>query len=396
MSLRLAVLVPFVVSLLRGCAAPAPVATTTASALRESVGVNLHLEYDDTPYADPRRTERALRLLGLAHVRDSAMRSGPAKAWRFSELAQAGMRFDLFVNANQASQIASVAHLAKDALGAVDLIEGPNEANHEAFDHHAAGDAVAVREYQKALFAGVRENPVLAGVPVANFTYWPPLVGRADWSNFHAYPGPSEPPARRLNWMRGMASAVQPPRSPDVCTESGYTTAGADSVSEETQAALTPVLILENFRTHVVRTYLYELFDEHPDPDTRRPDRENHFGLFRFDGRPKPAALSVARLMGILAENAEPVRGDLSRLGLSGRSLRSLEVARSDGARLTFAWWSDAQSVHGRPLTIHVPSGADIRMLDLVSGGGVMLKPGRRTILTGASPLVFVQTTPSA
>ena len=360
--------------------------------MRESVGVNLHLEYDNTPYADPERTRRALGLIGLTHVRDAAMRTGPDREPRFAALARAGGRFDLFVNRDLPAQLASVTRLVTATPGSVDLIEGPNEANHEPFGDAAGGDAAAAQSYQQRLSEAARRNPELSHIPVASFTYWPPLSGRADWANFHAYPDLKRDAAPQLAWMRTMAAAVQPQGSPVVCTEAGYTTAGSVSATEAQQAALTLDLLLENFRAHVTRTYLYELFDEHADSDAAKPERENHFGLFRVDGAPKPAAVALARFLHLLDAAPGPGRPALPiRVHPSGRGLRTLEITRTDGTRLTFAWWADAQAVTRRPLRAKVSGGPEVQWSDPATGEAGALRAGETTLMSGPGPLVFVQ-----
>ena len=320
------------------------------------------------------------------------MRSGPEREPRFTALARTGTRFDLFVNRDLPAQLAAISRLVDAAPGSVDLIEGPNEANHEPFAAAAGGDATAAQTYQHRLFEAARRTPELARIPVASFTYWPPLAGRADWSNFHAYPDLRRGVAPQLAWMRSMAAAVQPEGSPSVCTEAGFTTAGAAAASEPQQAALTLVLLLENFRAHVERTYLYELFDEHEDASAANLERENHFGLFRVDGAPKPAAVSLGRFMALLTD--APTANDpktSARLQLSGRALRTLEVSRNNGSRLTFTWWADAQNVARRALRVSVPEGQVVQVLDLVNGGARALGAGQTPLFAGASPVVFVQ-----
>jgi hypothetical protein len=49
---------------------PEPTTARPAHAFVESVGVNIHVTYTDTPYAAHERVLQALRDTGVRHVRD--------------------------------------------------------------------------------------------------------------------------------------------------------------------------------------------------------------------------------------------------------------------------------------------------------------------------------------
>jgi hypothetical protein len=49
----------------------------------------------------------------------------------------------------------------------------------------------------------------------------------------------------------------------------------------------------------VTRTYIYQLLDEGPDPTHKLP--EQHYGLFRSDHSPKPAAVAVHNVTSFLS-----------------------------------------------------------------------------------------------
>ena len=73
-----------------------------------------------------------------------------------------------------------------------------------------------------------------------------------------------------------------------MATETGYHTLarpGRAGVSEAAAAIYIPRLLLNNFAAGVKRTFLYELLDEGMSPH----DNEQHWGLVRYDGAPKPA-----------------------------------------------------------------------------------------------------------
>ena len=392
MTLRLALVIPLLVAAARSCGSAPPVTFADADVLRRSVGVNLHLEYDGTPYGDVSAARTALRFLAVTEARDAALRSGPERLSRFAEIADAGVHLDLFVSRDIPAQLASLHTLTVETPGAVASIEGPNEANHEPFADGVVGDVRAVQAFQARLYTQAHSTPGLAALPVVSFTYWPPLGGQADMANFHAYPSTSKAISPQLAWQRRLAAAVQPQGSPIVCTETGFTTGGADPISEAQQAELEPILLLENFRAGVRRTYLYELFDERDDRRAAAPDRENHWGLFRYDGRPKPAAYTIRRFMTLLQGAVPSVSNrptPRAWVKVSGRSLRVLRVQRADGVRLSFTWWPDAVYKPRRP--VDVSSHEGVQVIDLASGRETSLASGQSQAPSGASPLVFVQ-----
>ena len=389
MSFRWALIGPLVVATLRACSAPAPITTTSASALRDSVGVNLHLEYDATPYRNPASTLAAMRFLGVLNARDAALRNGAVSLQSFETVSRGGVRLNLFVNHDLETQVSLLERLAAVVSGSLATIEGPNEVNNEGYGGGAAGDSPRAQAYQARLYHAVHASIALSATPVLNFTDWPPRYGRADLANFHAYPSPKKPIAPQLALQRRLAAAVEPADMAVVCTETGFATEGAEPLDEELQAELEPILLLENFRAGVRTTYLYELYDELSGAQTR--DSSAGWGLFRFDGSPKPAAFALRRMLTLLAP-ARVQPGNRRPAGwatLSGSDLRTLRVDRDDGVRLTFAWWADAQARPLRPIGITTAAGG--RIVDLATGRETPLTAARLKVETGASPIVVVQ-----
>lgn len=389
MKLRLALIGVLVSAALRSCGAPPPMVDGKADAFRDSVGVNTHLGYEATPYSNAARTLAALRLLGITHVRDSALREGERTLPRYAALAQGGVKLDLFVNRNLDEQLSRVERLLARAPTGVQSLEGPNEANHEPFGEGARSGRRAAQAYQARLYRGVRASPELAQLPVYNLTYWPPLAGLADAGNFHVYPAHDQKIADVLSWQRRLAEAVQPRGSAVVCTETGLPTGGRGALTEQQQAESETILLLENFRARVAQTFLYELYDEQGGAPSAQSDREGRWGLFRFDGTPKPAAFAVGRLMEVLAPTpgAAAVSGR-APFAVRGPHLRSLRLRRRDGVQVTLVWRGDAGA---RAAPVEVTTlGPTAEMLNLATGEARRLGPGRNAVILAASPLAFI------
>jgi hypothetical protein len=334
--------------------------TRVASGQRflDSVGVQTHSTFFDTAYADTDAVIRAVTGLGIRHVRDG-VRTGPRNAVAVRALARLG-RTGVRLNLGPDVPLGDVAGL-DEALGIIrasllpytESIEGPNE-----LDAIAGPDWVArTRTQQRELFTRVKRDPALRRLPVlapsladnGNQAALGSLRGLADWANLHSYPG-GLPPSRGELGAELLAAREAVPGAPLAITETGYHNALAEHgrqppTSERAAAAYYPRLFLEAFSARVRRTYAYELVDEKPEPG--RIDQEQHFGLFRNDFSPKPAAESVRRLLA-LVRGPEP--GDRGDGGDSGgpRSLdldvrapapvRRLVLRRSDGRLLVLLW----------------------------------------------------------
>jgi len=326
-------------------------AFATAEEFVDSVGVNVHMSYNDTPYGDLEGVRAALKDLGVRHVRDGIEPDRPDQYRALRELGRDGLRATLIVGKPGTDDL--LARLLDVAAGEVrpvlEALEGPNE-------YDVAGDddwPASLREYQDELVDGARSR--LRGVPIVG----PSLVERgsfgklgdtgirADLGNIHPYPG-GQAPEPGIEDQLALAVAVSGDR-PVVATESGYHTAieaeeGQPPVSERAAGIYLPRLYLEYFRRGIVRTFAYELIDEFEDPGRTNP--EANFGLLRRDFSPKPAFAALANLMRLM----QPAAGGPPQTG-SGRpelrvegaveGIRQLLLERSDGAHL-LALWRDA------------------------------------------------------
>jgi hypothetical protein len=77
-------------------------------------------------------------------------------------------------------------------------------------------------------------------------------------------------------------------------------------VDEEHQAAMLINGWFDAAALGISRVYIYQLMDGQP--DEAAPNQENHFGLFRLDGSPKPAATAFRTLNELLADNGPQAR----------------------------------------------------------------------------------------
>ncbi|WP_299033034.1 hypothetical protein [uncultured Pseudokineococcus sp.] len=320
-------------------AAPSPVSARTVGAFLGSVGVNTHMTYTDTPYADHDAVLEVLDATGIRHIRDGLIPGREDEQVEFLHRLEAqGGCAQLIVGGDRVElgQVDDAVGVLESVPGVVTGVEGPNELDLSDLPDWADLAVAQQTLLHDSLLADVR----LRGLPLAG-----PSVGRPDafselgdlsalldLSNLHPYPGGRAPegavaPHRRA----GEAAAAD---APVVVTETGYHDAVVDDASqpgvpEDVEAVYLPRLLLDSFARGVTRTYLYELVDEFPDDD----DDQASFGLYRRDWTPKPAAGSVQRLLDLLGSRPSTETRDLAVAVRSGEAddLRTLLLNDDEG-----------------------------------------------------------------
>src|SRR5262249_37883627 len=126
-----------------------------------------------------------------------------------------------------------------------------------------------------------------------------------------------------------------------VVTETGYHTAKTwtgnhPGVSEQAMGRYVLRLFLEFFTSGISRTYLYELIDE----GTNTGEREQNFGLLRYDGSEKPAFTGLKNLIGLLSDPGAGFTPGKLGYALSGDTagVRQLLLQRRDGRFYLVLW----------------------------------------------------------
>jgi hypothetical protein len=384
---------------------------TAARDFRESVGVNVHLSYGDTAYADLAAVRRALAGLGVRHVRDGACAGCADANERIAALGRDGVRFTLIAGSPRhetGTLEQNLESVAGPLRSAVEAVEGPNEYDARG----GAGWAAALRDYQQELFERVRGDERLRGLDVIGPSFVDPesrdeAGDMSAWmtlGNLHSYPGGGEP-AANLERERALARAVSGAK-PVVATETGYHDAlsaqsGQPGVDETTAAAYIPRLYLDYFRAGVPRTFAYELVDEKPDPAGRNP--ELHFGLLRDDWSPKPAYDALRGLLAAVGNGApEDGRASLRYAVDGGDDTRRLLLATGDGSLRLVLWRPDpvwdqttgtAQKLPQRDVTVRF--GEPVKTAAVIRRGRTVAEhsdPTRVPVELGADPVVLAIT----
>ena len=291
-----------------------------ADAFVDSVGVNVHLHYYDTAYADfEGKVLPSLRDLGVRHIRDGVCPvEDTTKPGRLRTLfTELGVRATLTVDPRCESVTEASAHVQTVlGTGLLAALEGPNE-------YDLSGDpawADVLRAYQKDLYRTFKGVPATATVPVIGPSVTSEgaaetlgdVTRDADIVNLHSYYGFRPPETQgwgeggygSLSWQleataqplgavemtetgtagTGAAGVYAPPV---IVTETGYHNVYQNTdrlgLPEEVTAAYLPRLLLNHFDGGVTRTFIYELLDEWDEPK----NSEANYGLVRFDGSEK-------------------------------------------------------------------------------------------------------------
>ena len=355
-------------------------AAYSAAAFADSVGVNTHLSSE--PYA--KRFDLVRELLAAArvrHVRDELRAGNDLSLWR-ELFSRHKIRSHLLVSpaTNTVRQILD--YIA--ALGAekVSAIEGQNEGDSDWFKAQKAahGDwGAAVTAYQREVFQALHSRYPVAALPVLSPTVldWKPgdvesIRGAAEFCDMvaihsyaqHGEEPETEAPYAALSWyLRNMRDDFKP-GAPAMVTETGYNSLfhpGSASVSETAAAIYIPRLLLNNFASGVRRTFLYEFLDEGDSPD----DPEQHWGLVRHDGTPKPAYHALSALLAAVSEEesaTSPAGSAVTAVFREApREGRLLQFRKADGSTIAAIWravpcWDPAVArdigVEAEPLTI--------------------------------------------
>lgn len=377
---------------------PLQVRATSSDAFADSIGVCTHLTYFDTAYGRYDLIKARLLESRIRWIRDGATTGNTTAIERILDLGKLGIKTDLLIDARStppAEALALIKRL-KPALGSV---EGQNEPNLFTPELYPDG----IRAHQNGLFAALKADPETARIPVLSPALaFPGEVAKklgvvsCDFGAMHPYPGGNLPDAGLDDTLR--ATRIIAPTQPLQSTETGYTTAvnvqsGQPGVSEAAQAKYLPRQLFEAWNRGVVRTFFYEFSDEKPEPALQ--DAEQHFGILRADGTPKPAFFALENLIALFGESpgsglvarpgtlnilgAPRERNDLS-LSASGDAsdLRSALLGRRDGRRFLVLW-------------------RNARSFDLDTRTDVVVSPARLTVtLPQAAPVTLYRLTSSA
>ncbi|MBW9053610.1 calcium-binding protein [Rhizobium mesosinicum] len=316
----------------------------------DSFGIDTHIDYTDGKYSNIAEVVKALGYLGLDTVRDHAPTpaSDPYGQGHLGDAADAGIKF-VFVSGRDDTPATVVQRLhafVEAHPGSIVGIEGPNEVNNWPVSYKGLSGEAAALAYQKDLFNAVNADPLLKDIPVLGFTGYT-VASSNDYTTIHTYAKEGDQPFSWLSRESGDQMRADPGK-PLTITEIGYhtsltadTNGGWEGVDETTQAKLLLNTLMDGAFLGSEGTFIYQLLDAYSDPGGA--DQEKHFGLFRLDYTPKPAATAIHNLTDILEDDGatqatfNPGTLDYTINGLPSTA-RSYLTEKSDGSYQIIIW----------------------------------------------------------
>lgn len=316
----------------------------------DSFGIDTHIDYTDGKYSNIAEVVKALGYLGLDTVRDHAPTpaSDPYGQGHLGDAADAGVKF-VFVSGRDDTPATVVQRLhafVEAHPGSIVGIEGPNEVNNWPVAYKGLSGEAAALAYQKDLFNAVNADPLLKDIPVLGFTGYT-VASSNDYTTIHTYAKEGDQPFSWLQRESGDQMSADPGK-PLTITEIGYhtsltadTNGGWEGVDETTQAKLLLNTLMDGAFLGSKGTFIYQLLDAYA--DSQGSDQEKHFGLFRLDYSPKPAATAIHNLTEILDDDGatqatfNPGALNYSISGLPSTA-RSYLTEKSDGSYQIIIW----------------------------------------------------------
>jgi len=311
----------------------------SAFSFPDSVGVNVHLHYSNTPYVTNfPGLFNAMVALGIHHYRNGIDPYAYSFEYANAEaLGQAGIKADWNIDRLDTPQ--NINAIYANAPDSIDAFEGPNEDNQDA--------GPVLTAFMATLNATVRGNPNTATVPIYNETMTDiNLVGtQGDLSayvndgNMHDYYYPRYPEtpsyggaffgcgyygSMPFNICIAQLNAVG---LPVVSTETGYI---SGTQTDEVLGKYITRILFQHLALNVMRTYIYEFVEDVNSPG---------YGLMQADFTPKPAYTAIQNLISLFADQNFTTPGKLD-YSLSGQTanLEHVLFQKKDGTYMLALW----------------------------------------------------------
>jgi hypothetical protein len=326
--------------------------------------------------------------------------------------ASAGVRLSLLTNQDVTSTITMAKTL--NASGALLAVEGPNEPNNfpVTYDGQKSGASfVPVAELQRDLYAAVKAEPSLAGIPVFHaseaggsepdnvglqFLTIPADAGTtmeagtryADYANTHNYVcGHSSQLVDNLTWnasdptlngdwdgpyveygltwnkhFHGYANA-ELTVLPKVTTETGWVTMGTNAITQAQQAKVFLNLYLSAYKRGFAYTFIYMLRDD---------ASQGYWGLFDTSYSPKTSGTDLHNLTTILADAGGSTPRTPGKLDYAianePATVHDLLLQKSDGT-FELVVWDDRPSGGSDSVSVNLTtSRASVKVYDPTTG----------------------------
>lgn len=286
-----------------------------------SLGVCAHVTVYSSSYSDKHKTLSQLQYLDINSVRDDVRGPFNQMLETYQFYARHGIRFTTIVG-KYVPDPSGFREELKLLSPYLEAIEGGNEVDHP---HNRVSPDQDVRkiyeraiEHQRNLYKTVKSLPETKTLPVYNFTVvmndgveeLRTLIQNdiekkgplADYDTLHSYDQTGKGPYDDTLTHIKRYSLI--PDLPQALTETGYTTIdygpqnahknGWRGISKEVSTKLLLSTISATYKWGMKKIFVFQLNDSFPDP--KHLDKERHFGLFDYEGNPKPAAVALRNM----------------------------------------------------------------------------------------------------
>lgn len=317
----------------------------------DSIGVNVHLHYNDTAYREYESIIKPrLRELGIRHLRDGIVLERPDKEAMMRDLESCGFKFLMIADPRATSARQALDFVKK--FPSVTMVEGPNEP-----DLNLRSDWVTTaRGYQQQLYSEIKNDPATKHISVLapslalddSFDRIGNLQPWIDYSNLHNYYGGRNPGTPgwgdngygSITWQLNQARRVASDKQV-ISSETGWhnyvgNPGGHRGTPKSVVGKYLPRLYLEQFNRGIVRSYPYEFIDERNDPY----DLENNFGMLHADGSSKPAYTALKNLIALLRDDGAAFKAGSLTYSLNGYvdKLHHTLLQKRDGTFYLALW----------------------------------------------------------
>jgi uncharacterized protein (TIGR03437 family) len=317
----------------------------------DSIGVNVHLHYNDTAYGEYERIIKPrLRELGIRHLRDGIVLGRPDKEAMMRDLESFGFKF-LMIADPRATSAWQAREFVKQ-FPSVGMIEGPNEPDLNLGDNWIA----AARSYQQQLYSEIKNDPATQHISVLppslaldnSFDQLGNISSLADYANLHNYYGGRNPGTSgwgdngygSIPWQLNQARKIAPGKQV-ISSETGWhnyvnNPGGHRGTPKSVVGKYLSRLYLEQFNHGFARSYPYEFIDQHNDPY----DLEKNFGMLHSDGSPKPAYTALKNLLTLLRDDGAAFKTGSLSYSLNGYvdKLHHTLLQKRDGTFYLALW----------------------------------------------------------
>lgn len=385
---------------------PTGVTAVRATDFLGSIGVCTHVGQGVDA---PAQSATALSYAGIRNVRDDG-RPAHVQDW-ISMHQSSGVRVSLLTNQDVTSTVDMAKQLS--AAGALLAVEGANEPNNFPVTYMGQTSGytttfVPVANLQRDLYAAVKAEPTLSGIPVFHsseaggsepdnvglqFLTIPTGAGiampdgtkYADYANTHNYVcGHSSQLVDNVAWnasdptlngdwdgpyveygstwhghFAGYSNADLV-TLPKVTTETGWVTTGTGAITQEQQGRLFLNLYLSAYKRGFAYTFIYMLRDD---------TSQGYWGLFDTSYSPKKSGTYLHDLTTILADVGSRAPGKLDySIASQPATVHDLLLQRSDGT-FELVVWDERPGGGSDSVTVNLTtSRAMVRVYDPTTG----------------------------